>query len=260
MALFDTLREAFRQNPAELEKPHFYKASSETRHRLEFLREFWWTVSDAARPQIEQDIIMLLERIEGDKCIESVLANSELPIVVLTDLHLAAGEMTARIDFLVITAKFILIIESKELFGQIEVTREGKFIRTFAYENMTQRDEIRSPFDQIGEHLDVIRKLRSSSNRSELWKAVFERNFEQNYLSVAVVGNPASTIDMRCADVELKSRLIRCEQLADFIRDRLDNLKRDPMPEKYMYELAYFFMSMHQANSTAARSIGNPFM
>lgn len=249
MALFDTLREAFRQNPPELEKPHFYKASSETRHRLEFLREFWWTVSDEARPQIEQDIVMLLERIEGDKCIESTLADSDLPIVVLTDLNLAAGGVTTRIDFLVITAKFILIIECKDLYGQIEVTREGKFVRTFEYEGRALQTEIPNPFDQISQHYDVIKQLRSSSSRSELWKAVFERNFEQNYLSVAVVGNPSSTIDLRLADVDIKSRVIRCSQLADFIRDRLDSLKRDPMPEKYMYELAYFFMSMHRPGS-----------
>jgi len=250
MALFDTLREAFRQNPPDLEKPHFYKASSEARHRLEFLREFWWTVSDESRPQIEREIVMLLEKIEADKCIESALADSDLPIVVLHDLNLTVDGLTTRIDFLVITAKFILIIESKDLFGQVEISREGQFTRTFEYDGQTWQDEISSPFDLISEHLDVIRKLRAGSSRSDLWKAVFERNFEQNYLSVAVVGNPAATVDMRHADIELKSRLIRCGQLADFIRERLDSLKRDSMPDKYMYELAYFFMSMHQPIGT----------
>ena len=246
MALFDTLKEAFRQNPPELEKPHFYKASSESRHRLEFLREFWWTVSDDARPQVEEEIVLLLERIEGDHCIEGTLNASDLPIVVLKDLHFRAEGLTARIDYLVITAKFILIIECKDLFGQLVVSDGGKFSRTFTYDSQTRVDEIRNPLDQISEHLEVIRRLRSQSGRSDLWKAMFERNFAQNYLSVAVVGNPSATIDLRGADIELKSRLLRCDQLTDFIRDKLGSMKRDTMPEKHMYELAYFFMSMHQ--------------
>lgn len=251
MALFDTLKEAFRQNPPELDQPHFYKASSESKYRLDFLREFWWTVSDEDRPQLERDIINLLEIIEGDRLIEKELMASELPIVVLHDVNLAAGDESTRIDYLVITAKFILIIECKDLFGQIEVMADGRFYRTCQYEDQVVREEIASPLSRIARNLDVIRKLRAESHRGDLWKAVFERNFDQNYLGVAIAANPSASLDLRAADLAVKSQIIRSSQLADHIANLLETLKREPMPEKYMYELAYFFMSQHRPGSVA---------
>lgn len=245
MALFDTLKEAFRQNPPELEKPHFYKTASETRHRLEFLREFWWTVSDEARPQLEQDIILLLERIEGEKCLETVLCDSDLPIVVLHDLHFEEQGISTRIDYLVITAKFILVVECKDLFGHIEVTGDGRFIRTFEIDGHESQEEIRSPISQNAEHLEVIKRMRLRSKSNGLFKEVFERTFEQNYLSIVVLASPGTTIDLKQADLAIKSQIIHCGQLPGHIQGLLDSIKRDPMPEKAMYELAYFFMSKH---------------
>lgn len=246
MALFDTLKEAFRQNPPELEKPHFYKASSETSNRLEFLREYWWTASDADRPQLERDIVMLLDRIEGEKCIEAELMASDLPIVVLRDLHLTAGDLSTQIDFLIITAKFIMIVECKDLIGHLDITSDGRFNRTYVFEGQTSQAEIISPLARNADSFEVIRRLRVSSQRSELAKAILERTFDQNYRSVAVLANPKTTVDLRQADLAIKSQIIYCSQIADYIKDLLDTLKRDAMPEKQMYELAYYFMRCHQ--------------
>jgi hypothetical protein len=246
MSLFDTLKEAFRQNPPELEKPHFYKASSEARNQLEFLREFWWTVSDDDRPQLERDIVMLLESIEGERCIEAELNSSDLPIVVLHDLHFVHDGVSTRIDYLVITAKFVLVIESKNLIGHLEVTREGEFIRSFEYEGQCSRDAIRSPFDLNREHLDVIRRQRAASKGNDVMKVAFERSFAQNYLSVVVVANPGTSLDLKAADMDIKRQIIRSSQLAGYIKGLLEDMKREPMPEKLMYELAYYFMKQHR--------------
>ncbi len=62
------------------------------------------------------------------KCSE--LKNAYIPMIVLHDLHIEHNGLSSQIDYLVITQKVNLVIEGKNLVGNIEVTKNGEFIRT----------------------------------------------------------------------------------------------------------------------------------
>ena len=66
-------------------------------------------------------------------------------MLVLHDLHLEYEDLSAQIDYLVISPKINLVIECKNLIGDIEVTSNGEFIRSFEFGGRKIREEIYSP-------------------------------------------------------------------------------------------------------------------
>lgn len=53
-----------------------------------------------------------------------------MPMLVLHNLFLEVDGLTAQIDYLIITKKLTIILECKNLIGNIEVNSKGEFIRT----------------------------------------------------------------------------------------------------------------------------------
>lgn len=48
-----------------------------------------------------------------------------MPMVVLHDIYLEDGDLSAQIDYLVFTRKLCCIIECKNLYGDIEINNAG---------------------------------------------------------------------------------------------------------------------------------------
>lgn len=77
--------------------------------------------------RLTKDIKKLTSGLNGEKTVAYELKNSYLPILILQDLYLKNQDTTAQIDFVVIATSFILVIESKKLIDDIEVTNKGRF-------------------------------------------------------------------------------------------------------------------------------------
>ena len=169
---------------------------------------------------------------------------------MLHDLHIESDDLSAQIDFLVITTKFNLVIECKNLYGNIEVNSSGDFIRKTEYKGHYKKEGIYSPITQNIRHLEMIRKVRGATKNNFLSKSIFEKNFDENYKSVVVLANPKTIIDMKYAKKEIKSQIIRCDQLVDYIKKLLKESKNAVSMEKDMYELEDFFFKLHTPNTT----------
>lgn len=130
-SMLDTL--AIKSN--SLKKPDFYKSVSETDKQLEMLKAYYEKAPDHVKPEVEKDIKMLSYGIAGEKNIAFELNNSFLPLIVLHDLCLEYNGLTAQIDYLIITPKVNLVVECKNLVGNIEVNNRGDFIRIIKYGN-----------------------------------------------------------------------------------------------------------------------------
>lgn len=177
MATFDNLKEAVTQKPEVLNKPFFYKADSDAQNQLEQLQELYKTAPDSVISQIEQDIKMLSYGIAGEKNVAFELSNCYMPILVLHDLHLEYDGLTAQIDYLIITKKFVMIIECKNLIGNIEVNSNGDFVRTIEYKGKYKKEGIYSPITQNTRHIEMIKKIRLSCRTNIITKALFEKFF-----------------------------------------------------------------------------------
>ncbi|NLV21925.1 MAG: helicase [Syntrophomonadaceae bacterium] len=249
MAFIDAVKEAITQKPANLKRPHFYKADSDAIRQLEQLKEINKIAPDAIKPQIEQDIKMLSYGIAGEESIAFELNNSSLPVIVLHDLHIVYEDLSAQIDYLIITNKFTLVIECKNLIGNIEVNSNGDFIRTLQYNGKYKKEGIYSPITQNMRHLEMIRKVRLARKNNFLTQTLFEKYFDENYKSVVVLANPKTVVNMKYAKKDVKEKIIRCDQLIEYIKRQLNESKTPISSEKEMYELADFFLNLHSENT-----------
>ena len=88
------------------------------------------------KKEIEKEIVITKAGIVGEDNILFELKNSGMDLVVLHDLYLkTTNDLSAQIDFLVITNKISFVLECKNLFGNIEIRSNGDFVRTIQYGN-----------------------------------------------------------------------------------------------------------------------------
>ena len=248
MGVFDSFKELVTQKPVGLKKPDFYKADSDAKKQLERLQQLHATAPDRVKPQIERDMKLLAYGIVGEESIAFELNNSYLPIIVLHDLHLEHEGLSAQIDYLIITTKFCLVVECKNLFGNLEVNSRGEFIRELDFNGKRKKEGIYSPITQNARHMEMIKLLRLANKRNPLMRVVLEKSFGELHKSVIVLANPKTVINLKRAPKEIKDQIIRGDQLIAHIKKLLRENKDLASSEKDMYEMADFFVGLHKEN------------
>jgi hypothetical protein len=229
-----------------LTKPEFIKSDSEAKHQLEELKALLPKAEGEVRDSISQDIKMVQYGIAGEDSIAFELANAHLPMLILHDLYLEHDGLNAQIDYLIITRKFALVVECKNLIGNIEVNTHGDFIRTFEYNGRYKKEGIYSPITQNKRHLDLIKRIRLDSKQTALARYFASIGANNFYKSVVVLANSRTVINMKFAPREVKEQIIRSDQLITYIKKHLDNEKSGDMSITDMYEFAHFFNNLHK--------------
>lgn len=234
----------------KLKGPIFLKETSDAKEQLDQLKEFYKTAPNEVKEQVEQDINMLSYGISGEDNVAFELKNSFIPMVVLHDLHFEYEGLTAQIDYLIVTKKLVVVIECKNMIGNIEVNNNVDFIRTFDFGRKKRKEGIYSPITQNKRHLDILRMIRRSDKSNFITKAIFDKYFDSCYKSVVVLANKKTIINMKFAKKEVKEQIIRCDQLIDYIK-KLNNASSEvSTSDKEMYELASSFLKHHTPNTT----------
>jgi hypothetical protein len=249
MGVFDSLKEAIMQKPVHLKKPDFYKAESDAKNQLERLEQLYANAPDKVKLQIERDIKLLSYGIAGEEQVAFELNNSYLPIIVLHDLHLEYEGLSAQIDYLIITTKTCLVVECKNLFGNLEVNSRGEFIRELDFNGKRKKEGIYSPITQNVRHMEMIKQLRLANKRNPLMRAALEKSFGDFHRSVIVLANPKTVINLKHAPKAIKDQIIRSDQLIEHIKRLLRENKDLASSEKEMYKMADFFKSLHTENT-----------
>lgn len=248
MGLFDSFKEMVTQKPVGLKKPDFYKADSDSKKQLERLQQLSATAPDRVKPQIERDMKLLAYGIAGEESVAFELNNSYLPIIVLHDLRLEHEGLSAQIDYLIITTKFCLVVECKNLFGNLEVNSRGEFIRELDFNGKRKKEGIYSPVTQNTRHMEMIKQLRLANKSNALMRAALEKYFDDFYRSVIVLANPKTVINLKHAPKNVKDQIIRSDQLIEYIKRLIRESKEGSSSEKDMYKLADFFVGLHKEN------------
>ena len=249
MGVFDSIKEMVTQKPVGLKKPDFYKADSEAKKQLERLQQLYATAPDRVKPQIERDMKLLAYGIAGEESVAFELNNSYLPIIVLHDLRLEHEGLSAQIDYLIITTKFCLVVECKNLFGNLEVNSRGEFIRELDFNGKRKKEGIYSPITQNVRHMEMIKGIGSANKKNLLNRVAFEKFFKDTYRSVIVLANSKTVINLKRAPKVVKDQIIRSDQLIEHIKKSVRESKDLAWSEKEMYEMAEFFVGLHKENT-----------
>lgn len=128
------------------------------------MEELLNTCNKTSRKFIEQDIKKLKYGQIGENNVYYELKNSFVTMICMHDLRLKYRGIIAQIDFLVLTSKYIYVIECKNLMGDISITKEGEFIRYMknSYGKVVSKQGMYSPIVQNERHVNVIKEILSN--------------------------------------------------------------------------------------------------
>lgn len=226
----------------EIKSPIFYKDFTEENPNLAKLVELKNKVKSSKREYIEKDIAFLKTGIQGEKNVYFELKNSFIPMICLHDISIQYEDYTAQLDFVVITAQFVMILETKKLNGNIYINESGDFIRYIKNKDgeNKKREGIYSPISQNDRHVRIVKNMLS--NKGIVTKLPI--------ISGVVIANPKSVINKTKAPDKIKNEIFRYDQLTDILNNKINHYKKDfDISENKMKEIGNFFIENNKSTT-----------
>lgn len=225
-------------------EPVFLKEGSAAEEQLLHLEALLEKTGEAYREPLERDIRMLKAGIAGERQILFELRSSHLPMYVLHDLFIRDGELSAQIDFVVITPKITFFLECKNLFGDIHIDADGGFTRTMCYDGKTLREGIYSPITQNERHMELV-KAWNAKRMGLLKRAIYLKSFHYLNRFVVVLANPKSVLNAAGAPEDIRKQVIRADQLVRYIKESNQRRWQTPLSKKGMEIVANRILEWH---------------
>ena len=181
--------------------------------------------------------------LKGEKEIEFELKNSNIGMYVLHDINMKYEDLTAQIDYIVITPASMYFIECKNLVGNIRVNSRGEFIREYIYNKRKVKEGIYSPIRQAERHVEIFKKIWNSKN-NKLINKLQMKNFDQWCKYIVVMTNSKSILDIKSAPKEIKNKIVRSDNLVKYLQNDVNNTDKDMRyTEKEMKDNAFGIMN-----------------
>ena len=181
--------------------------------------------------------------LKGEKEIEFELKNSNIGMYVLHDINMKYEDLTAQIDYIVITPASMYFIECKNLVGNIRVNSRGEFIREYIYNKRKVKEGIYSPIRQAERHIEIFKKIWNSKN-NKLINKLQMKNFDQWCKYIVVMTNSKSILDIKSAPKEIKNKIVRSDNLVKYLQNDVNNTDKDMRyTEKEMKDNAFGIMN-----------------
>lgn len=229
--------------------PVFLKDASDTDTYIAKLQDLLSQAPKEYKSQIQKQLNIANAGKYGESNIAFELKNSGMDMYILHDIYLEYGDLSAQIDYLVVTKKHIYVIECKNLIGSIEIDHTGAFIRKYEISGKSIKEGIYSPVTQNQRHLQVLKEIRKNSKKNFLSKMLFEKSFEDTYQSIIVLANPKTYLNAKYAPKEIKAQVIRADQLIAYIRKK-DYEVKDEMNIEIMRHLADFYLEQNRPSKS----------
>jgi hypothetical protein len=213
----------------EIKGPEFTKDFSvEDNTQLNTLISLLNQVTDDSRIKVEKEILNVRSGLAGEKNVYYELKNSRLPIVCLHDIRLEHNNYEAQFDFIIIASEFILVLETKKLFGNINVDNEGNFTREYQINNRTFKEGMYSPITQNERH---VRLLDEFLRDHKLIKHC-------PIYSLIVIANDKTIVNKKFAKADLKNLIIKHDRLIEKLNYYIKNNNEVKLRHNYMREIA----------------------
>ncbi|MDW7674362.1 MAG: NERD domain-containing protein [Bacillota bacterium] len=223
----------------KIKSPIFVKDFCKENKQLTDLIELSGKIKDGEKKDfIDQDIVFLRAGIEGESNVYFELKNSFMPMLCLHDIRLEYGDYIAQFDFIIITNKFICILETKRLNGNIAINKDGDFIRMIPnkYGKIYRKEGMYSPISQNDRHCNILKEI--------LLKEKLIRNMPVN--SLVVMANPKTIIDKQKCPAYISKALYKYDQIIPYFKRHINDEKNDmDVAEKHMYRIANYLVEHH---------------
>lgn len=141
------------------------------------------------------------------------------------------------------------MIECKNLFGDIEITNKGEFIRTVEYGGRKYKEGIYSPITQNQRHLQVMKECRTGS-QAGLIRWLKNYSFETFFRGLIVFANPKTIVNDKWAKKEVKNQVIRADQLIETIKRMNKESKEFSSSPKDLLQAGHRYLEMNREYHT----------
>lgn len=202
----------------------FYKSSNDLQDRLNALTKL--NKEYPSNNDVLSELYIVKKGLEGEKEISYQLQKANIGMYVLHDVKVKYGDLTAQIDYIVITSVFIYFIECKNLIGNITVNENGDFIREYTFNGKKIKKGMYSPLRQVEAQREVIRKIWESK-ASGLVKIFGSKNFDYYRKVLVVVANQETILNTSKVPKDIKSKVLRADALVRKIQYDLSHISSD---------------------------------
>lgn len=178
----------------------------------------------------------------GENEIEFELKNANIGMYILRDVNLKYNDLTAQIDYIIITPGYTYFVECKNLIGNITVNNRGEFTREYIYNHKKIVEGIYSPIRQAERHIEIFKKIFDESQTSFMDK-IF-KNIRTSWLKpLVVLANSKNILKLTYAPKSIKNQIVRSDSLINYIKKDINSLNKDYLSsQKYMNNLAFNIM------------------
>lgn len=229
----------------KMNEPVFLKESSTTEIQLQKLKELKGKLNENGQKIIDKDIKCLEYGILGENNIAFELKHSHIPMYILHDIYIENNDLSAQIDYIVVTRQLCFILECKNLYGNIEIDGDGNFNRTLYWDNKKVKEGIYSPITQNKRHLDLIKNLKTQSN-NKLMSIIKANTFDSFYKTAVVLANPKTVLYKKNSPENIASQVIRSDQLINYIKTENKKSRLPLSNDKDLLSWAESLLKLHK--------------
>ena len=238
MGIINDALEAFR-----FKDTIFYKEESDLKDKYNALKKL-----NEEYPNNEEllyELYIVKKGLDGENEIAYELKKANIGMYVLRDIKLKYEDLTAQIDYVIITPIYIYYIECKNLIGNITVTDKGDFIREYTFNGKKIKKGIYSPLRQVEEKREVVRKIWEK-NTSNVIKLFAANKFNHYRRVIVVAANPDTILNTNQAPKEIKYKILRADTLVKQIEYDFNHRESDEIldSQKKMEELAKSYVNL----------------
>ena len=195
--------------------------------------------------ELLSELFVVKKGLDGENEIAYQLKKAHIGMYVLRDIKVKYEDLTAQIDYVIITPVYTYYVECKNLVGNITVTDKGDFIREFTINGRKIKKGMYSPLRQVEAQREVIRKIWES-NSSAIKKFFASKNFDYYRRVLVVAANQDTILNTNRAPKEMKYKILRADALVRQIEYDLDHRGNDEYLEsrKGMEEMAQSYVDL----------------
>ena len=236
--VIDSAVDAFR-----LKDTIFYKENSDLQNRYDALKKL--NDEYPNNDDILSELFIVKKGLDGENEIAYQLKKAHIGMYVLRDIKVKYEDLTAQIDYVIITPVYTYYVECKNLVGNITVTDKGDFIREFSINGKKIKKGMYSPLRQVEAQREVIRKIWES-NSSAIKKFFASKNFDYYRRILVVAANQDTILNTNRAPKEMKYKILRADALIRQIEYDIDHRGNDEYLEskKGMEEMAQSYVDL----------------
>lgn len=221
----------------KLKTPVVVKEATEVVQRIEQYKNSLNKTADSVEMSRINEQIKLLELgLKGEKSVLFELQNSFLPLHILHDVRIIHNDFKAQIDFVVLTRKFILLIEVKNYYGNILVNEKDEFIRqVYKGNKLVFQEGFYSPVRQVERQAEVFEAYMKEMG------AVTRTPIK----NVVVFTNNRTVINTKKASKQVQDKIVRVDGLVKFIKQELEKDSPVKFMDNRMQEMSDYIKASH---------------